>query len=150
MEGNMTSTKHRRLTLIGRAGVLTICAMTLGGLAVTPAGADPGNGNGAIVQRDPYGNPHYCAAWNQSFTAFWVFQCTIQIVTTPSGTVNEYLKGPVVTPGFGYPLPTSAVHSSNVPGTICDPTSGALYYRETVTPSGQVDVKCSSDPAFGS
>lgn len=58
------------------------------------ASADPGNGNGAVVQRDPYGTPHTCFIVDTN-GHFWTFDCTIQVVITPNGTVNEYVNGTI-------------------------------------------------------
>jgi hypothetical protein len=110
--------------------------------AAVPAAADPGNGNGAVVQRDPYGTPWTCFVFDTSGNN-WTFDCTIQVVITPNGTVNEFLKGTI---NGGAALPSTAIHDVTTAdtGLFCDFTGGGTtsIVKGTVTPSGQVNLTC--------
>ncbi len=132
----------RKLALFASVvAVIATCGVLFG---TSVAGADPGNGNGASVVRDPYGNI-YCNTFDTSFN-FWTGPCEIHIVTTPHGTVNETLKF-TVDPAFSSALPDKAVQTGTaLTGQLCDTTSGAIYYQGTVSPSGQVSLKCTSNP----
>ncbi len=118
----------------------------LAGLAVafgaTVAAADPGSGNGAAVQRDPYGTPFDCHVLDTSGDN-WVFDCTIQRVIEPDGTVNEHINGPITS---GPSLPNTAIHDVTTAdtGEICDVVDSTItaIVKGTVTPSGQVDLTC--------
>ncbi len=66
----------------------------LAGLAIFGSGIAAANGNGAVVERDPYGTPWSCFVTDTSGN-LWPFQCTIHRVTTPQGQINEFLQGPV-------------------------------------------------------
>jgi hypothetical protein len=132
----------RKLALFASVvAVIATCGVLFG---TSVAGADPGNGNGASVVRDPYGNI-YCNTIDTSGNV-WTGPCDIQIVTTPNGTVNETLKF-AVDPLFSSPLPGQAVKvGTALTGQVCDTGSGAIYYKGTVTPSGNVSLKCTSNP----
>ena len=122
--------------------MIATCGVLFG---TSVAGAAPGNGNGASVARDPYGNI-YCNAYDVGAVNYWTGPCDIQIVTNPDGTVNETVKF-TVDPAFSSPLPGQAVKvGSFYTGEPCDTTSGAIYSKGTVTPSGQVTLKCTSNP----
>jgi hypothetical protein len=107
------------------------------------AGADPGNGNGAVVQRDPYGTPHTCFVVD-THGGFWTFDCAIHIVTTPNGDVKEFLDGPIT---FG-DAPATAVRDVTTAetGLLCDFVDGVFtnITEGTVTPGGQVHLTCRS------
>lgn len=134
-----------RLALLG-----VLVTVVVGVVGTGFAAADPGNGNGATVVRDPYGSPLYCNVYDATFTNIWIFQCTIQVVTNKNGVVEEWLKG-TVDPAFSSPLPSQAVQVGSVwTGEECDPFSGAIYSTGTVTPSGNINLKCSSHPLAGS
>jgi hypothetical protein len=70
------------------------------------------------------------------------FDCVIQVVTTPKGTINEYLKGSI---NGGSAPPSRAIHDVTTAdtGLFCDLISGATdIVKGTVTPSGQVNLTC--------
>jgi hypothetical protein len=130
----------RKLTpLVATAAAIAACAVLFG---AGVAGADPGNGNGAVVQRDPYGVPHTCILFDTN-GHFWTFDCTIQVVITPKGTVNEFLKGPI---NGGDSPPASAIHDVTTAetGLLCDFTDGGTtsIVKGTVSPSGQINLTC--------
>jgi hypothetical protein len=60
------------------------------------ASADPGNGNGAIVQHNAYGSGSCFVLGSGTTPGPWIIDdCVVNIVTTPSGVVNETLRGTV-------------------------------------------------------
>jgi hypothetical protein len=129
---------RKRLALAAAfLGVVAGLAVVLGtGIAA----AD--NGNGAVVNRDPYGNPWTCNVRDTTGDV-WFFDCTIQQVITPDGTVNEYLKGPITS---GSAAPDKARHDVTTAetGLLCDFVNGGFtsIVQGTVTPSGQVNLTC--------
>jgi hypothetical protein len=113
-------------------------------MVIGTAGADPGNG--AVVQRDPYGTPWTCQIIDTAGN-YWQFECTIHTVTTPNGTVNEYLQGPIT---LGDP-PAQAVRDVTTAetGLLCDfvgPVTTVIT-QGVVTPGGQVKLTCRGEPA---
>lgn len=135
----VSARRTRALSLLSTVGAIAVCTAAVG-----TGTASAGNGHGAVVQKNPYGTPLICNVVTAGLAQVWDFECTIHIVTTPSGTVNETLKGSVV---GGSPLPSQAVQvGTALSGEECDPVSGAIYYIGTVTPSGNVNVKCSNSP----
>src|SRR5215831_19386983 len=113
-------------------------------IGVGSAGAAPGNGNGAVVQRDAYGNIFTTCFVSDGGSSFWqIDNCTFDIVTTPSGNVNETVKGTV---DASTPPPSSAFKGSTATtGQGCDPGSGAaIIDTETITPSDNFTAKCST------
>jgi hypothetical protein len=62
--------------------------------------------------------------------------------------VNETIKF-TVDPSVSSPLPTNAITASTAGGSFgCDPFGRAPYIiAATLTPSGNVNDKCSSNPA---
>ena len=113
-------------------------------IVIGSAVADPGNG--AVVQRDPYGTPHTCFVIDTN-GGFWTFECSIHIVITPNGTVNEYLQGPITS---GDP-PDTAVRDVTTAetGLLCDfvgPVTTEIT-QGVVTPGGQVKLTCRGEPA---
>lgn len=136
----MEGVSLRRFTVVmSAAAAIAACAVVFG---TGVAAADPGNGNGAVVQRDPYGAPHTCILFD-THGSFWTFDCTIQVVTAPDGTVNEFLKGPIT---GGSAAPSTAIHDVTTAdtGLLCDFTAGGTtsIVKGTVTPSGQVNLTC--------
>jgi hypothetical protein len=131
-----------RRTLALRGALVAVVATIAIVFGVGAAGADPGNGNGAVVQHNAYG-PITCSV-TDGLGGFWLIDnCTANIVTTPDGTVNESLKGTVdpLTP----PPSSAFTGSTATTGQGCDPTSGALdIVNEVITPSGHFSAKCSS------
>jgi hypothetical protein len=130
----------RRFTvLMSAAAAIAACAVVFG---AGVAGADPGNGNGASVQRDPYGTPHTCFVVDTNSNS-WTFDCTIHIVISPSGRVNETLIGSIT---GGSALPKKAIHDVTTAetGLLCDFTDAGTteIVQGTVTPSGQVSLGC--------
>jgi len=119
--------------------VIATCGLVVG---QSVAGADPGNGNGAVVQHNAYG-AITCSVFDGVSTFWQIDNCTFNIVTTPSGVVNETVKGTV---DASTPPPSSAFKGSTATtGEECDPGSGAAnIVTETVTPSGNFSAKCSS------
>lgn len=114
-------------------------------LAVTMAGAGSAfaaPGNGATVQHDAYGATT-CNFLDETGTFWGVTDCHVNIVTTPSGRINQTLSGtldPAATP------PTRALHgSTETTGQRCDLTSGAVTLASaTLTPSGNFSAKCTN------
>jgi len=121
------------------AAAIAACAVVFG---AGVAGADPGNGNGASVQRDPYGTPHTCQVFDSSGNQ-WLFDCTIHVVISPNGKVNETVIGTVT---GGSALPSKAIHDVTTAdtGLLCDFTDAGTtsIVLGTVTPSGQVSLGC--------
>jgi hypothetical protein len=75
-----------------------------------------------------------------------VFACSFQTVALPDGTLNEYIKGPVI-PALSSPLPSSAVTDITTAdtGVPCLVIQGVVYtsvVAGVVTPSGQVKLTC--------
>jgi hypothetical protein len=134
----MKGVSLRRFTvLVSAAAAIAACAVVFG---TGVAAADPGNG--AVVQRDPYGAPHTCQLIDTQGN-YWTFDCTIQVVIAPDGTVNEFLKGPIT---GGSDAPSTAIHDVTTAdtGLLCDFTDGGTtsIVKGTVTPSGQVNLTC--------
>ena len=117
------------------ATVAAVAAMFVPGVA----GA---NGNGAVVERDPYGSPHSCFVIDTNGHS-WTFECTIHRVTTPGGQVNEFLQGTVT---GGSALPDKAVRDFTTAetGLLCDifGTTSTDITQGVVTPGGQVKLTC--------
>jgi hypothetical protein len=121
--------------------ILVLGAAVFAGLAVVFApGVATANGNGAVVERDPYGSPATCIVVDTNGN-FWLFDCTIQRVTTPNGKVVEYINGTVTE---GSPLPDKAIHDVTTAetGLFCDFEGAEFIVQGVVTPSGQVHLTC--------
>jgi hypothetical protein len=125
--------------LVALASLVAVIAAC--GLVVGQGVAGAGNGNGAVVNRDPYGDPHNCGITGPN-GEFWSFDCTIQQVINPKGDINEYINGDIT---GGSPPPATAEHVTTAQtGQICDFVNGTVTnnVRATITPGGQVSVTC--------
>ena len=114
----------------------------LASLAILGPGVAAANGNGAVVERDPYGTPWSCFVIDTNGN-LWTFECTIHRVTTPQGQINEFLQGPVT---GGSALPAKAVRDVTTAetGLLCDFVDGNVteIVQGVVTPGGQVKLTC--------
>ena len=95
---------------------------------VGTAGADPGGG-ATVVRTD--------GTCSLNAGTIGDFSCTFQVVTTPSGEVNLWVKGQV-DPG-DEPAETMKVDNAST-GQFCD--NAAPNFKGVVTKSGKINLQC--------
>lgn len=117
-------------TLVG-AAVVAFAGLGVVGIA----NAEPGNGNGAIIDRVA---DNTCSLGALGGLA----PCRFQRVETPSGNITYEVKGQL-DPAATAPDQATPINSDTTGGLICAPDA-PNFQNGVLTPSGQWSARCSN------